>query len=135
VNVPLDGLDFAGADLVPQMAAAFHARHEALYTYALRDQEAVLVNARVAVVGELPSLPQEGVLPSAPAAAPRGSRRIYLGGWHDVPIYAFGELAPGQLIDGPAVIESATTTVLLRSGDRATTTAFGWLDIDVGAPR
>jgi len=135
VNVPLDGLEFAGADLVPQMAAAFHARHEALYTYALRDQEAVLVNARVTVVGELPSLPQEGNLPSGPVAPPRGSRRIYLRGWHDVPIHAFDELAPGQAIDGPAVIESATTTVLLRSGDRATTTAFGWLDIDVGAPR
>jgi N-methylhydantoinase A len=133
VNVPLDGLDFEGPDLVPQMAAAFHARHEALYTYALRDQEAVLVNARVAAVGELPSLPQEGNLASGPAAAPRGSRRVYLGGWRDVPIYAFGELAPGQAIAGPAVIESATTTVLLRAGDRATATAFGWLDIAVGA--
>ena len=41
----------------------------------------------------------------------------------------------GQAIEGPAVIESATTTVLLRPGDRATTTRFGWLDIDVAAPR
>jgi N-methylhydantoinase A len=135
VNVPLDGLDFEGAGLVQEMAAKFHARHEALYTYALRDQEAVLVNARVTAVGELPSLPQEGNLASGPPAAPAGHRRIYLGGWHDVPIYAFGELAPGQAIDGPAVIESATTTVLLRAGDRATTTPVGWLDIDVAAPR
>jgi hypothetical protein len=30
------------------------------------------------------------------------------------------------------VIESATTSVLLRPGDRSTTTAFGWLDIRVG---
>jgi N-methylhydantoinase A len=135
VNVPLDGLDFESPDLVQQMAAAFHARHEALYTYALRDQEAVLVNARVTAVGELPSLPQEGNLASGPPAAPRGHRRIYLGGWRDVPIYAFGELAPGQAIDGPAVVESGTTTVLLRAGDRATTTPVGWLDIDVAALR
>ncbi len=135
VNVPLDGLDFESPDLVQQMAAAFHARHEALYTYALRDQEAVLVNARVTAVGELPSLPQEGNLASGRPAAPRGHRRIYLGGWRDVPIYAFGELAPGQAIDGPAVVESGTTTVLLRAGDRATTTPVGWLDIDVAALR
>jgi N-methylhydantoinase A len=135
VNVPLNGLDFESPDLVQQMAAAFHARHEALYTYALRDQEAVLVNARVTAVGELPSLPQEGNLASGPPAAPRGHRRIYLGGWRDVPIYAFGELAPGQAIDGPAVVESGTTTVLLRAGDRATTTPVGWLDIDVAALR
>ena len=133
VNVPLDGLDFESPDLVQQMAVAFHARHEALYTYALRDQEAVLVNARVTAVGELPSLPQEGNLASGRPAAPRGHRRIYLGGWRDVPIYAFGELAPGQAIDGPAVVESGTTTVLLRAGDRATTTPVGWLDIHVAA--
>ena len=135
VNVPLDGLDFDGADLVPRMASAFHARHEALYTYALPDQEAVLVNARVAVVGELPNLPQEPQLPSRPAAGPMHHRRIYLGAWRDVPVYAFAELAPSQRIEGPAIVESATTTVLLRSGDCATTTAFGWLDIDIGAPR
>ena len=113
------------------MAAAFHRRHEELYTYALRDQEAVLVNARVAVIGELPEPPQEGDLPARPPVPPRGRRRIYLGGWQPVPVFAFEALAPGQAIDGPAIIESATTTVLLRPGDRARATAFGWLDIDV----
>jgi N-methylhydantoinase A len=51
-----------------------------------------------------------------------------------VPIYQFDALAPGQPIEGPAVIESATTSVLLRPGDRAHTTALGWLDIDIAAP-
>ena len=49
-----------------------------------------------------------------------------------MPIYAFDALASGQMIDGPAVIESATTSVLLRPGDRMRTTEFGWLDIQVG---
>jgi N-methylhydantoinase A len=87
------------------------------------------------VIGELPSLPQEANLAGGPPVAPCGHRRIYLGGWRDVPIFAFGELAPGQAIDGPAIIESVTTTVLLRAGDHAKTTAFGWLDIEVGALR
>jgi hypothetical protein len=30
------------------------------------------------------------------------------------------------------VIESATTTTLLRPGDRARATAHGWLDIAIG---
>ena len=38
IPVPLDGVDWAGEDLVAQIADAFHARHEALYTYSLRDQ-------------------------------------------------------------------------------------------------
>ena len=59
VGVDLDGIDWQARDLLAQLAAAFHRRHEELYTYALPDQEAVLVNARVAVIGRLPALPQE----------------------------------------------------------------------------
>jgi N-methylhydantoinase A len=132
VSVSLDHVDFGRPDLLQQMADAFHSRHEELYTYSLRDQEAVLVNARVAVIGELPALPQEPALPAGPPAKPSGERPIYLGRWCEAPTYAFDALAPGQGVDGPALIESATTSVLLRPGDRMRTTAFGWLDIEVG---
>lgn len=131
VGVPLDHIDFEAPDLLQRMADAFHARHEELYTYSLRDQEAVLVNARVAAIGEFPALPQEPALPTRPPATPASYRRIYLGQWREAPIYEFGALAPDQAIEGPAVIESATTSVLLRLGDRARSTAFGWLDIQV----
>ena len=132
VAVALDGIDLDAPDLVSRMAAAFHERHEELYTYALRDQEAVLVNARVAVIGDLPAMPQEPDLPQGPAAVPRGTRLIHLGGTHEAPIYNFDRLTPGQIIKGPAIVESATTTILLRPGDLATTTAFGWLDVKIG---
>jgi N-methylhydantoinase A len=131
VGVHLDHIDFNAPDLLQHMADAFHSRHEELYTYSLRDQEAVLVNARIAVIGELPALPQEPLLPKRPPAKPRGSRRIYLGRWHEAPIYDFDALGPAQVIVGPAVIESATTSVLLRQGDHARTTDFGWLDVQV----
>ena len=131
VSVPLDHVDFERPDLLQQMADAFHSRHEDLYTYSLRDQEAVLVNARVAVIGELPALPEEPALPARPPAPPSGERRIYLGRWREVPIYAFDALAPDQVIDGAAVIQSATTSVLLRPGDRMRATAFGWLEVQV----
>ena len=73
VGVPLDRIDFEAPDLLQRMADAFHARHEELYTYSLRDQEAVLVNARVAVIGELPALPQEPALPARSARRHRWS--------------------------------------------------------------
>ena len=96
---------FRRADLLQQMAAAFHSRHEQLYTYSLEDQEVVLVNARVAVIGELPALPQEPALAARPPAPAVGERHIYLGKWRKVPVYRFDNLAPSQRIDGPAVIE------------------------------
>jgi N-methylhydantoinase A len=113
------------------MAEAFHARHEELYTYALRDQEAVLVNGRVVAIGELPALPSEPPREIASVSAPVSERRVYLGGWTDIPVFDFDGLGVGQIVDGPAIIESSTTTVLLRSGDRAEATSLGWLDISL----
>jgi N-methylhydantoinase A len=131
IPVPLDGLDWSRADLLAQMAEAFHTCHEALYTYALRDQEAVLVNARVAVIGVLPALPAEPPRAATAPVGPRAHRRAHLGVWQDVPVFAFDDLAAGQSVAGPAIVESSTTTVLLREGDRAEVTTFGWLDIAV----
>jgi N-methylhydantoinase A len=131
INVALDDIDWSVADPLPQIVERFHGRHEELYTYAMRDQEAVLVNARVAAVGVLPDLPQEPRLSPAPPSAPEGKRRVYLGQWIEVPRLAFEGLAPGQTISGPAIVESAMTTVLLRPGDRAEVTPHGWLDVAV----
>jgi N-methylhydantoinase A len=131
ITVPLDDVDWSVPDPLPQITDRFHRRHEELYTYSLPDQDGVLVNARVAVSGILEAPPQEPTLPTGAPAAPRGERRIYLDDWVTAPVYDFDRLAPGQRITGPAIVESAMTTVLLRSGDAATTTEQGWLDIAV----
>jgi len=136
VNVPLDGVDVGSPDLMAEVIERFHRRHEELYTYSLRDQEPVLVNARLAVVGELPALPEEPPLPSRAPGTPRAWRRVYLvRAWTEAPVYDLEALAPAQAIEGPAMVESATTTVLLRPGDRALVTTLGWLDIRLGSPQ
>jgi N-methylhydantoinase A len=137
IAVPLDegatGVDWSVDDPLPQIVERFHRRHEALYTYAMPEQESVLVNARVAVSGVLDELPREPDLPAGPPAPAIATRRIFLdGGWSDAPVYDFATLAPGQQIAGPAIVESAMTTVLLRPGDVATVTEQGWLGVTVG---
>jgi len=131
ITVPLDGIDWNADDPLPQIVERFHNRHEELYTYALRDQDAVLVNARAAVIGVLPAAPQEPLREKRYDATARGERRIWLGNWIDVPVFEFEDLAPHQMIAGPAIVESAMTTVLLRAGNRAAVTPHGWLDITV----
>ncbi len=59
-------------------------------------------------------------------------RRVYLGDWVEVPVYGLDGLTPGQSLKGPAIFESATTTVLVREGERVEVTPHGWLDIAVG---
>ena len=149
IDVPLDGIPLGSKDLVDRILERFRRRHEELYTYSAPDQEVVLVNARLAVVGRLASLPVEPVLapsgghggasPSAeaPSTGPeqpaRGAavRRIYLDGWRDAPVRRWDEITAEAAIEGPAIVESEATTVLVRPGEFARVTAHGWLDVTV----
>jgi N-methylhydantoinase A len=132
IQVSLDGLDLAGPDLMARAVERFHRRHEELYAWSAPGQEVVLVNARLAVVGRLDSLPVEEPGVSRPTPTPARARRIYLDRWMEVPVLAFDGLAAGEELKGPAVVESATTTVLLGESERATVTPHGWLDVRLG---
>jgi N-methylhydantoinase A len=129
IQVPLAGIDLDAPGMLEQVVERFHRRHEELYTYSLPGQEVVLVNARLAVIGELPTLPGEPVIQTTGAPRPRGGRRVYLGAWLDVPVYNLDAPSPEHEVEGPAIFESATTTVVLRRGERILVTPRGWLDI------
>jgi N-methylhydantoinase A len=128
IQVSLDGVDVAGPDLMEQVVERFHKRHEELYTYSAPGQDVVLVNARAAVIGRLPALPAEQERRASASSAPR-IRRVYLERWVEVPVYDMDGMAAGQEVKGPAIFESATTTVLIRARERALVTPQGWLDI------
>jgi len=130
IDVPLGDLDLGATDLVAQIEDRFHRRHEDLYTYASRGQEVVFVNARVAAVGKVAQRASDSAtVSSAEPCAPRGKRQAWLGTWREVPVYALDDLRPGQSLEGPAIIEAETTTVLVDTGDRVTVNGLGWLDI------
>ena len=131
IDVPLEDIDLEADDVQEALKAAFEARHRALYTYALEDQQPVVVNARVATVGSLSMPPREPAAMAGGNSEPIATRSIFLGRWCEVPVYAFDSLRAEQVIVGPAIVESATTTVLLRDGDQARTTAERWLDIRI----
>ena len=132
VDVSLDDVDFSDDDLMRSISDRFHKRHEELFTYSLPDQDAVLVNGRLAAIGALPDLPQEPKTEARAASGHRTTRKIFLAGWVDAPVFNLEELVPSQEIEGPAIIESSTTTVVLRSDDKAEVTDNLWLNILVG---
>ena len=131
IDVSLDGINFDRKDLMQEISNRFHARHNELFTYSLPEQEAVLVNGRLAVIGELPRLPDEPKKISNTKAGQSKQRNIFLSGWQDVTVYDLESLSPGATVSGPAIIESATTTIVLRKGDDAVVTSNLWLDISV----
>ena len=136
IDVPLDGIDLNSPTSIADIEDRFHRRHEELYTYAARDQEVVFVNARVAAIGAVAvGEPERGTAGSSAAPAARSRRKAYFGQWLDVRVYALDALKPGQSLDGPAIIEAETTTVVINAGDRLIVNGFGWLDIAVSKAR
>ena len=130
ISVPIDDVDLFAEDAVAQIVDRFHKRHDELYAHSAPDQEVVIVNARVAVVGKLPELHAAPLTQKSwQGVSESGHRRIYLGGWTDVPVFKFDGLIPGSKVSGPAIIESPTTTVLLHENEVANVTPHGWLDI------
>jgi N-methylhydantoinase A len=130
IAVPLDDIDWDSAGLSTTLADRFHAAHEVLYTYSLRDQEVVLVNARLSAIGRLPQIETTAAAPR-PIAPPKAQRRVYIGHLQQIPVFDFQTLGADQQVPGPAIIEADTTTVLLRAGDSARFDTRGWLDITV----
>jgi N-methylhydantoinase A len=132
-DVPLDRIDWDAPNLLDLVTEAFHRRHEELFTYSLPGQDVVLVNARVAATSAAGTEFEPASIAIGDAKGQASRRSVYLGRWQDVPVYAMDALVPGERIEGPALVESDTTTVLLHAGDEALVNRFGWLEITIGS--
>ncbi|HEY8494584.1 MAG TPA: hydantoinase/oxoprolinase family protein [Myxococcota bacterium] len=125
-----------GANGVARTVERFHARHEALHGYALRDEEPILRSARLEAVGRTP---KPAFAPPPPARGParaaiRARRPAWFGGrFVDTPVYDGERLSPGHALDGPAIIEERFTTIVLQPGHHAERDAQGHWRISIPA--
>ncbi|MGQ0650699.1 MAG: hydantoinase/oxoprolinase family protein [Betaproteobacteria bacterium] len=121
----------AARDLA-EVAARFHAAHEQAYGFKQEAEPVELVSLRVKLAGVLQK-PQLSRLPPKPPARAVASRKVAYAkdAWRDAPVYRRGELAPGQEIPGPAVIEQMDCTTPLFPGERLRVDDWGNLVIDL----
>ena len=134
-NVPMPDLSLRDEVLLSEWAANFHRRYDELYSYRQVDQEVRLVTLRVTVLGRLPKIEQPPRVGGVDASvAVRGTRRIFLGEWQEVPVYATDLIAPGQKLQGPAVLESDYTTILIEPDDIARIDRYGGVELEVAPP-
>jgi N-methylhydantoinase A len=101
-----------------KVKAAFHKRHEELYTYSEPHNAVEVVNIESTLYGhvEKPQPPRvkKGV---PPAKAMVGRRRAIFaadGKPVDTPVYDGSKLGAGATIKGPAIIEEVTTTIVIE---------------------
>ncbi len=133
IEVTLDGLDWDASGLMDRVIARFHRRHEELYTYASPEQDVVLVNARLAAVGAVEIPPATPLVRVAAQPGPPRVRAAWFGEWREARVVELEALSVGDVVEGPAIVEAATTTVVLGPGDRAQVDWLGSLDIRLGA--
>jgi N-methylhydantoinase A len=125
VPVPDGPLDRAAADGV---AATFHDAHRALYGYDFAGdarQPVEWVNLRVSGIGPIdrPALRER---PDREGESPYPSvRKVGFDDYVDAAIHQRDDLAPGDEIAGPAVIEEFGATVPIHPGFRARVDRFG----------
>jgi len=112
----------------------FHGLHEETFGYAAPGTPVEVVAARLVATGRRPAPDLARALP-AEAAAPAGTRDVRFEiGQDALPATVFdrSELARGQVVHGPAVIEQLDTTTLLHLGSRATVHEGGALIVEAG---
>ena len=112
--------------------AMFHGLHDRLYGYNLAAEDTLveLVNVRLTAIGRT-SKPALVEMPGAGAdvtRARKGRRRVWLPeeqAFEDVPVYDGDRLAHGNAFDGPAIVETAVTTILVPPGFGLTVDKLG----------
>src|SRR5262249_46236071 len=101
---------------------SFHAQHEQLYTFCVRDSDVEIVNLRGSAIGLLSDTDwalQDGLAPASSTPQPIPLRPVYfksIGNFLDCPIYDRLALSPGVELPGPAVVVQMDTTTIVLPG-------------------
>jgi N-methylhydantoinase A len=115
-----------GPQDLAHLAKRFHEAHQRRYGHMAEIEGVEIVNFQVTAIGLIPKpAPKRFVAPAPadrPKEAPRAIRQAYFNATdaRDVPVLRRSVLTPGARIEGPAVIEEKTSTVVLYPGQRAT---------------
>ena len=132
VSVPLpDGV--LGEHHLPEVAASFEQVYRALYGRKGPDVPLEVINWRVVATGPHPDsdfrLPQDS---ADPDRALKGKRPAYFpefGRYIETPVYDRYALKPGEVFEGPAIVEERESTLVVGARGRAQVDE--WLNVIV----
>ena len=131
IRLPGGAVDEAA---VREIADGFHRAYEREYTYRL-DAPIEFVGAHVVAIAEVGKLAPARV-PAAGrdlADARKGRRAVDYAteGVHEADIYVGELLEPGMRFDGPAIVESRSTTVVVHPGNELAVDEYGNMVVSI----
>jgi N-methylhydantoinase A len=134
IEAPLECASLRTAVDLEALCEVFHRTHEDLFTFADRSSAIVFIGWTAHVACRLREHAGFQLEEGSGAASSRSRRRAYFGprGWSEVEVHRFEALDTGEEVAGPAIIESAFTTIVIDPGARGLRRASGSLSIDVG---
>ena len=133
IGAPLAKGNFRGSADTQALIESFHATHEQLFAFADRESGIEIVSWQATVRCRLRSAASGRVQAPSVAKSLAENRRCYFTGrgYVDANVFAFEEVREGQVVAGPAIIESDLTTVVVNPGAVAEKMASGSLAIDL----
>jgi N-methylhydantoinase A len=114
VDFPLSALE-EGAEGLARIERAFEARHEELYGFSAPGRPIEVIGLHATVLGGREA-PELQALAGTSGDTLKGHRRAWLPTerrYEEVEVHDGHRLGPGQVVSGPAIVERATTTVLV----------------------
>ena len=122
IDVPFDDAQLRESD-VSVLVEAFHRMHERIYTIKNEADEVEFTTWTVRAVGLRDAVSVGDVRDRTLRPPPLPTRQVFIGAeraFQALPVHNAGALGEGESIDGPAILDSRTTTVLIHAGQRAT---------------
>jgi N-methylhydantoinase A len=134
LRVPLEGDALAG-QAMDAVKAGFDLAHEQFYGFAQAQQEVECVTFRLRASLPVPRPELSGPAPEerSEVLQPRSRREVFFDesdGFVDCAVYARADLRPGDVLDGPAIVEQMDTTTVLPPQFRARVDAVSNLRLE-----
>jgi N-methylhydantoinase A len=132
--VPLPNGPYTGASRAA-LVAAFEASYRRAFTRTPPTGEVEIINVRVSATRAIEAGACECTMDGAAGPALKCRRPVYFAEWREhrpVPVYDRERLVPGVCLAGPAVIEEASSTLIVGPGGRFTPVEDGNIIVEIG---
>ncbi len=116
-------------DTLKALIREFHEKHQAIYGWSDPRMAVAISTLKLRAIGvrRPVELIQQPPSLKDPSGAFKRTRKVYfkeLGGFVDTPCYDSNLLRSGNLIEGPAIVEDPTTTVIIPKGASLTVDSY-----------
>lgn len=130
INIPFDEID---EENIKSLIDNFHDHHNRLYSYTLPESGVEIVNIKIQALGRLEK-PEMVEINVEDGDSLIEERKVFYEetGWETVKVYSRDKLKKDEVVEGPAIIEEKSSSVILHHGDELQKDKYGNLVIKIG---